>query len=133
MPVAEYVRAANEQTFIVVQIEDAAALAQARAIAEVDGVDALFLGPADFSILGGFPGQFDHPRLQEALHHIADAAKQAGKHWGTTSGSVEQTKRLLDLGARFVCHGADIIMVKNGLEQIQRQFGSLGFTFTNRL
>ncbi len=133
MPVAEYVRAANEQTFVVIQIEEEAALKHAGEIAAVEGVDALFLGPADFSILGGFPGQFDHPRLHEAIRQIADAARQAGKHWGTTSGSFEQTRRLLDLGARFICHGADILMVKTGLEQIQRQFGSLGFTFTNRL
>jgi 4-hydroxy-2-oxoheptanedioate aldolase len=131
MSVAEYIRQANAQTFIVIQIEDQNALENARAIAEVEGVDALFLGPADFSILGGFPGQFNDPRIQEAIARIADAAKRAGKHWGMPTGSVEQTKKLMDLGARFLCHGADIIMIKNGLEQIQRQMGPLGFTFAN--
>jgi 4-hydroxy-2-oxoheptanedioate aldolase len=136
MPLVEYIQAANEQTFIVVQIEEPAALENARAIAAVEGVDALFLGPADFSILAGIPGraaQFDHPRLQEALREIAEAANRAGKHWGTVSGSVEQSQKLLEMGARFICHGADILMVKNGLEQIQQQFGRLGFSFVNRL
>jgi 4-hydroxy-2-oxoheptanedioate aldolase len=129
MPVDQYTRAANAQTFVAIQIEDQGALENARAIAEVEGVDVLFLGPADFSILGGFPGQFNDPRIQDAITRIADAARGAGKHWGMPTGSVEQTKKLLDLGARFICHGADIIMIKNGLEQIQRQLGPLGFTF----
>jgi 4-hydroxy-2-oxoheptanedioate aldolase len=133
MPVADYIHAANEQTFVIIQIEEASALTHARAIAEVEGVDALFLGPADFSILGGFPGQFDHPNLRDATRQIAEAARQAGKHWGTTTGSLEQAKRLLDLGARFLCFGADILWLKQGLEQMQRQFSGLGFTFTNQL
>src|SRR5262249_23743624 len=114
MPLAEYVQAANEQTFVVIQIEDAHALEHARAIAEVEGVDALFFGPADFSILSGVPGQFDHPLLRDAVRKIADAARRAGKHWGMPSSSPEQTRELLDLGARFLCHGADILMIKDG-------------------
>ena len=45
------------------------------------------------------------------------------------SGTPERTRQLLDLGARFLCHGCDLIMVKNGLEEIQRKFASLGFQF----
>lgn len=133
MPVDQYVRAANEQTFIVIQIEEPHALQNAQAIAEVEGVDALFLGPSDFSIISGIPGQFDHPTIQDAIRKVAEAARKAGKHWGMPSGSVEQTRKLMDLGARFICHGADIIMVKTGLERIHREFGPLGFTFTPRL
>jgi 4-hydroxy-2-oxoheptanedioate aldolase len=40
---------------------------------------------------------------------------------------------LLDLGARFVCHGADIIQVKLAMEAIQERYAPLGFTFENRL
>ena len=129
MPMADYIHAANEETFIVVQIEDEGALSQVDAIAAVDGVDVLFFGPADFSVLGGIAGQFDHPRISEAIRTIAAAARRAGKHWGMPSGTVERTQQLLDLGARFLCHGADIIFVKNGLEEMQRRFAPLGFTF----
>jgi 4-hydroxy-2-oxoheptanedioate aldolase len=44
-------------------------------------------------------------------------------------GTPERAKELMALGARFLCHGADLIMVKTGLEQIQRNFGPLGLTF----
>jgi 4-hydroxy-2-oxoheptanedioate aldolase len=133
MSVADYVRAANEQTFVAIQIEEAATLNHARAIADVEGVDVLFLGPADFSILGGFPGQFEHPALLEAMRQIDAAAREAGKHWGTVCGTFEQAKRLYELGARFICYGCDIALVKQGLERIQHQCASLGCTFTNRL
>jgi len=55
MPIDEYVRQANAETFVVIQIEDAASVQQAEQIAALEGVDVLFLGPADFSILGGIP------------------------------------------------------------------------------
>jgi 4-hydroxy-2-oxoheptanedioate aldolase len=129
MPIEKYVKEANEQTFLVIQIEDENAVANARAIAEIEGVDVLFFGPADFTVLGGIPGQFDHPRVQEAIRTIAGAARQAGKHWGMPCGTSERAKQLLDMGARFLCHGADILFVKLGLEDIRHRFAPLGFTF----
>lgn len=131
MPIADYIRAANEQTFVVVQIEDAEAAARADEIAAVPGVDVLFFGPGDFSILSGFPGQMDHPTLKAAIEHVAGAARRAGKHWGMPAFTVEHTKQLLDMGARYIAHGADIIMIKRALEQIRQQFAPLGFAFRN--
>lgn len=133
MPMVDYLRQANEQTFIAIQIEDPAALEHAEAIAAVDGVDILFFGPADFSILAGIPGQSDHPIMQAALERIARAAKNAGKHWGLPAGSVERARQAMEMGARFICHGCDIIFVKQGLERIQQDFAQLGATFDNRL
>jgi 4-hydroxy-2-oxoheptanedioate aldolase len=132
MPMDEYVRAANEQTFLVIQLEDRDAVANAKTIAEVEGVDVLFFGPADFMVLNGIPGQIDHPLVQEAIRTVADAARQTGKHWGMPSSTPERTRQLLNLGARFLCHGCDLIMVKNGLEEIQRKFAPLGFQFSGR-
>ncbi len=133
MPVDKYVRQANEETFIVIQIEDQKSLANAEAIARVEGVDVLFFGPADFSILSGIPGQSDHPLVQDAMRAIALAAGQAGKHWGMPAWNMELAQKLLDMGARFFAHGADIVILKNALEDIQRRFAPLGFTFDNRL
>lgn len=129
MPLAPYIREANAQTFVVVQIEDPASLANVEEIAAVEGVDVLFLGPGDFSILSGIAGQFDHPSIADAIERIAAAAKRSGKAWGMPVGSPEQAKKLYDQGARFLAHGADILMVKSGLESIRRAFGPVGFTF----
>jgi 4-hydroxy-2-oxoheptanedioate aldolase len=129
MPVAEYVAEANRQTFLVVQIEDSQSLELADQIAAVDGVDVLFLGPGDFSILSGVPGQFDHPCIQQAVEKVARAAEKAGKHWGCPAFSVDHTRQLIDRGARFIAHSADVLMVKAGMEQLRRDFAPLGFTF----
>jgi len=133
MPIDQYVREANEQTFVVIQLEDRDAVANARAIAEVEGVDVLFFGPADFSVLSGIPGQFDHPLVEEAIQAVAAAAKAAGKHWGMPVGTPERAQQLLDKGARLLAHGADIIWVKNALEEMRRRFGPLGFRFDGRV
>jgi 4-hydroxy-2-oxoheptanedioate aldolase len=133
VPMAEYIKLANEHTLLVVQIESQTALAAADQIAAVPGVDVLMLGPADLSVLSGIPFQFTHPIILDAYRRLADAAKRAGKWWGTVSASPEHSRMLLDLGALFVCHGADILIVKQGLEAIQERYAPLGFQFDNQL
>lgn len=133
MAVPEYVRMANEETFIVIQIEEKHALDDAEKIASVPGVDVLFLGPGDFSLLSGFPGQFDHPEMSKALERIAQAARNSGKHWGAPALSAEHARILLGMGATFLCHFADILMIKHGLDTIQERFKPLGFKFINGL
>jgi 4-hydroxy-2-oxoheptanedioate aldolase len=129
MPIGEYVRKANEETFVAIQVEDADAVARADEIAAVDGVDILFFGPGDFSILSGFPGQMDHPEIERAMEHVAAAARRHGKHWGMPCFSPDHGRKLLDMGARFLAHGADIVLLKRALENIQAQFSPLGFHF----
>lgn len=133
MPLAPYLKQANEETLVIIQIESPKAVAAADAIARVPGVDVLMVGPADLSVLSGVPGQWDHPVLAEAYERVAQAARNAGIRWGTVTPNPAHTRKLLDMGARFICHHADILIVKCGLEQIQEQFAPLGFTFDNRL
>ena len=132
-PMPAYLRAANEHTLLIAQLESPRSLDQAEAIARVPGIDVLMLGPGDLSVLAGIPYQFDHPMIAEAYRRVAAAAKAAGTWWGTVSGTPEHTRMLMDLGARFICHGCDLIMVKQGMEQIQQRYAELGFTFENRL
>ena len=129
MPMDEYIAAANRETFNVIQIEQACVLDHVEAIANVPGVDVLMLGPADFTVLSGIPGQFDGEQVRHAKQRIAAAARQAGIHWGLPCATPRHIQEALDLGARFICHGADIIMVKRGLEHIREACAPLGFTF----
>jgi 4-hydroxy-2-oxoheptanedioate aldolase len=133
MPTADYVRMANEETFVVIQLEDQSAVDHAEEIAAVPGVDVLFFGPSDFTILSGIPGQFDNPKVEAAIQKISAAAAKHGKAWGMPSWSVEMTQKLMGQGARFLAHGCDLVMVKLGMEETQRKFGPLGFMFDNRL
>jgi len=126
---ADYIREANEETWIVIQIEDPKALEHVDEIAAVEGVDVIMLGPADFSILAGIPGQFQHPLIDEALKKVAAAADRHGKAWGTTAGTPARVKELIDRGALWTTCGCDLIWVKNGLEQARRDMESLGVHF----
>jgi len=132
MPLTEYLPAANAETFVVIQIEDPAAIGHADAMAAVPGVDILFLGPGDYSILAGIPGQMNHAIIKEAMQKVSAAAKKFGKDWGMPIFSTEHAKEVMDLGGRFLCHGCDLLMVKNGLEDMQKKFGPLGVTFEKR-
>ena len=128
-----YLRLANEHTLVIIQLESQSALENAEAIARVPGVDCLMLGPGDLSVSCGIPYQFDHPIIQNAYVQVSEAAKKAGKWWGTVSGSPEHTRKLMDLGALFICHSADLLILKRGLEAIQSNYADLGFTYENRL
>jgi 4-hydroxy-2-oxoheptanedioate aldolase len=133
MPMPPYLKAANEHTLLITQLESPKALDAAESIACVPGVDVLMIGPGDLSVIAGIPYQFDHPLIADAYRRVAEAAKRAGKWWGTVTGTPEHTRMLMDLGARFLCHGADIIMLKQGMELVQQRYAALGFTFDNRL
>jgi 4-hydroxy-2-oxoheptanedioate aldolase len=134
MPMADYVHFANEQTFVLIQIEDPAVIDKAEAIIAVPGVDMLMLGPADFTVLSGIPGQFDHPSVDAAIRAIARAAKNGGKHWAAIAFNVDHGKRMKELGASLLFHGGDIVMIKTALEQIRSSFAQqLGITFDSRL
>lgn len=132
-PLPGYLDEANRETFLMVQLESPNSLDHVDAIAAVPGVDVLMFGPGDFSILAGIPGQFDHPLIHEAYRRVDAAAKRAGKWWATTSPSAEHSKMLLDLGANIVCHGGDLLHLRNGLLDMQRRFEPLGFKFDDRL
>ncbi len=102
----QYLKEANEQRFIIIQIEDPEPLEELDAIAAVPGIDMLFFGPGDFSHSIGAPGQFDHPRLAAARRLVAEAAVTHGKFAGTVG---MPTPELLAMGYRFFNFAADVI------------------------
>jgi 4-hydroxy-2-oxoheptanedioate aldolase len=128
-PTDQYIRHANEQTVLVAQIEDPAALENVESIAAVPGIDAIFLGPGDFSAFGGFPGQINHPLVEDASRRIAEATRRAGKHWGRPVASAEEAQRYVEQGARFFNCSSDLLMIKEGLLRLQRTFVAAGFSF----
>lgn len=118
----EYLKERNEETFLVVQIEDREAVDCADGIAAVAGVDLLFVGPADLSISYGVPMQRQHPLMQRALDKVANAAAKAGKWWGTVTGTPEAAQAELDRGARMVTCADDHFLLVHGLQDAYRQF-----------
>ncbi|MCK5119716.1 MAG: aldolase, partial [Candidatus Latescibacteria bacterium] len=81
----EYIKQANEQRFVIVQIEDPEPMEELEEIASIDGIDMLFFGPADFSQGISHPGEFNHPEVMAARKRVADVALANGKFAGTVS------------------------------------------------
>jgi len=98
---------ADAEVVCAVQIETAEALAGVREIAAVDGVDVLFVGPADLSQSLGLRRSPDDPRLLERVAAVADAAREHGKAAGVLVGTIEQARAYRDLGFTFLGCGSD--------------------------
>lgn len=128
----DYLQQANEQTVVVAQIESPSAVRQAPEIAAVAGVDVLFFGPGDFSVLSGTPGDFAAPAARAALATTAKSALSAGKRFGTLVFDLDHAKAALDLGATLLCYGGDLHFVRQALMRVKQDFAKLGFAFSDR-
>ncbi len=111
----EYMKHANEETFLMLQIEDKEAVDSIEEIAAVEGVDLLFVGPGDLTLSYGVPMQTGHPLIQKAIDRVAEATAKHGKWWGIPTGSPESAQSMLDRGARFITCGGDHGALINGL------------------
>jgi 2-keto-3-deoxy-L-rhamnonate aldolase RhmA len=98
---------ADAEVVCAVQIETAEALADVRAIAAVDGVDVLFVGPADLSKALRLRCPPDDPRLLQRVAAVADAAREHGKAAGVLVGTIAQARAYRDLGFSFLGCGSD--------------------------
>lgn len=108
------VAALNDEIVGIVQIETPGALRDAGRIAALDGVDVLFVGPADLSHSLGIPGQFGDERYQDALRTVIDACRLNGKAAGVLLYDPSSFGPHLELGFTFVGLGADASFVANG-------------------
>jgi 4-hydroxy-2-oxoheptanedioate aldolase len=125
----DYVREANQRTWLAIQIESPAAVQHARAIAEVEGVDLIFFGPCDYSLLCGEPGQFCGGQVAAAMQEVCRETLAAGKRFGTVAFNLKDVQPLVEMGATLISHGADLLFFKQSLERMKTEFGRLGFVF----
>ncbi len=125
-----YLKQANEQRFIALQIEDPEPLDELEAIAALEGYEMLFFGPGDFSHAIGAPGEWDHPLLVETRERMAKVARKHGK-FAATTGSAQNAKQLIELGYQFISIGADVVGLSNYCEQIIEQFNETVGSRTN--
>lgn len=111
-----YTEEANRETLVAVQIETLEALDQVEAIAAVEGVDVLFVGPGDLALRLGCSPAWEDPKMKEAHQRVAEASEKAGIAWGRPAGTVEVIEDLLRMGARFIAHGSDFEAVFSAMQ-----------------
>src|SRR5256885_13045838 len=96
--VPDYIRTAHEQLCLIVQIESPRGVAHAAEIAAVEGVDAVFIGPADLSTGMGHAGDASQGEVQEAIRRTVQATLAAGKACGILAPREEDARRYADWG-----------------------------------
>jgi len=124
-PPLDYLQHANRETLLIAQIEDPEAIEHLDEIIGVDGMDMLFVGPADLSIAMGVPFEFDHPKVLDVYERVADAADRAGKWWGTVAISPEKVKGHCGRGARLFNVGSDQVALYLGMQDKMAQYRDL--------
>jgi 4-hydroxy-2-oxoheptanedioate aldolase len=109
-----YLRTANAETMVGVQIETKEALAHVDAIAGVEGVDLLFVGPQDLTLSLGLLDDRTHPTVRSAMREVVDACERHGKVPGTLVLDPDELRAALELGFRFVALAADVRFLLDG-------------------
>jgi 2-dehydro-3-deoxyglucarate aldolase/4-hydroxy-2-oxoheptanedioate aldolase len=109
--VADYLKRASEEICVVVQLETPAAIDALPAIAAVDGVDSLFVGPGDLAAAMGHIGDIAHADVQAALERAARECRQIGKPCGIVGPTPAMVRRFIDYGYSWVAVGSDMSML----------------------
>ena len=114
---SEHAAEANENVLIVPLIESVNAIPNVATMCEVDGIDLVFFGPADFSSTAGFRGQWEGPGVAEQILSLKDTINAAGKHCGVVSTSNQNLTDRLDQGFRMLALGTDSGLLLRSLHQ----------------
>jgi 4-hydroxy-2-oxoheptanedioate aldolase len=114
---AAYAPHADERRVLMIQIETAPALDAVADIAALDGVDVLFLGPADLARSLGLSGAAaDHPQILEAAHRIAAAARAEAKAAGVYLQDPDHASAYRELGYSIIGSGSDSGLLRRSVD-----------------
>lgn len=120
--VPDYFKVVNDNIAVMVQIESRTGVESVEAIAAVEGVDGIFIGPSDLAAGFGHLGNPLHPEVQAAMAGIFAAAKAAGKPIGILSPVEADARRYLAMGATFVAVGSDLGVFRMGTQALADKF-----------
>ena len=120
----EYVRHANDDSLLIVQIEHKDAVANIDQILSVEGIDGTFIGPYDLSMSLGIPGQINHPDVVAAKKRVLDATLArgliAGVHFVQPRTAEADCAAAIAAGYRFIALGTDILFLGDSARALQK-------------
>lgn len=111
LSVKEYFQQSLEQTLVIAQCESSEGLENIEAIAEVPGIDVIFLGPFDLSHSLGIPGEVEDPRIKEAERRIVDVCERNGKAAGIFAVNGAAGRQRSMQGFRYVTVATDALLL----------------------
>jgi len=118
----DYLAGADAEACLVVQIETLAGMSNAAAIAAVEGVDALFIGPADLAAALGHRGDAGHEKVQAAICELVGAVRSAGKPVGILAADETLARQYIDWGCMFVAVGIDTVLLRIATQQLAARY-----------
>jgi 4-hydroxy-2-oxoheptanedioate aldolase len=119
---ADYLAVADAEVCLLVQAETVRALDNLQAICEVDGVDGVFIGPADLAASMGHRGNPGHPEVQAAIEQAMRTIVASGKAAGTLTSNPALARRYLELGCTFVAVGVDVLLYASAARKLAADF-----------
>jgi 4-hydroxy-2-oxoheptanedioate aldolase len=122
--VKDYAKRAQEEICVLVQVETQAALDSIEAICAIEGVDGVFIGPADLHASLGRTGEIANPEVKPLIDQAIRRIRKAGKAPGILTPNEADARRWLDCGALFVAVGADVGILARGAESLADKFKS---------
>lgn len=118
--IADYPATANDQICVMVQVESKMAIENIDAIAATQGVDVVFIGPADLSADMGYLGKTDAPEVEDAIAHAIARIHAAGKVPGIVLFDPADFQRYIDMGVGFLGVGSDVTSLGASLRNLAR-------------
>jgi 4-hydroxy-2-oxoheptanedioate aldolase len=119
-----YLTKANDEICVLVQVETRASLDQIEAIAKVDGVDGVFIGPSDLAASLGHLGNPQHADVQAAMKNAVERLTAVGKPAGILTGNEDEARRYIDWGYLFVAVGSDVGLLAKSADTLAKKFKS---------
>jgi 4-hydroxy-2-oxoheptanedioate aldolase len=120
--IPDYLHKANEQVCLLVQVETRQGLENIEAIAAVEGVDGVFIGPSDLSASLGHTGQIAHPEMLRVIEDAIRRIVATGKAAGILTTDEALARRHLELGCSFVAVGIDTALLKRATDDLVNRF-----------
>lgn len=120
--IPDYLTTANDEVCLIVQAESKAAIDNIEAIAAVDGVDGIFIGPADLAADMGYPGRGTEPVVLETIERAITRIQAAGKPAGILNSDPKLANRYIELGAKFVAVGTDVTLFAQATSNLARSY-----------
>jgi len=120
--VKDYAKRAHEELCVLVQVETRSALDQLEGICAVDGVDGVFIGPADLHASMGYTGETNNPKVVPIIEEAIRRIKQCGKAPGVLAFAEPDIRRYIAAGALFTAVGADTGILARGAEALAAKY-----------
>jgi 4-hydroxy-2-oxoheptanedioate aldolase len=120
--VKNYLKQADDEICVLLQVETAEAIRNLEAIAAVPNVDGVFVGPADLAASMGHIGNSAHPDVQDAIADVAKRLRKIGKPGGILTPNEAEADRYIDWGYRFVAVGTDVGLLAKNADALAQRF-----------